>query len=256
MRLTLPAGAALVFGGSGGIGREVALDLARAGSAVAVVYHRKEQVATETVAALRELGVAASAHQVDARDADAVAALVADVVREHERVHTLVWAAGPVVEQLLLAETSPALYRTAVEVEALGMYAAVHAVLPHFRAHGGGSVVHLGSAGDAWWPARDGLSVLPKAANEALVRGIAKEEGEHGIRANSVLVGVIDAGMFRELKERGVIDAAWEDQVRALVPLRRWGQPSDIGAACVFLASEQAGYVSGQQLSVAGGFGV
>lgn len=256
MRLTLPAGAALVFGGSGGIGRGVALDLARAGSAVALVYHRRKDVAEETVAELEALGVVASAHPVDARDADAVAALVADVVRTHGRIHTLVWAAGPVVEQLLLAETSPELYRNAVEVEAFGMFAAVHAVLPHFREHGGGSVVHLGSAGDDWWPLRDGLSVMPKAANEALVRGIAKEEGEHGIRANSVLVGVIDAGMFRELKERGVVDEAWEEQVRALVPLRRWGQPSDIGAAVVYLASEQAGYVSGQQLSVAGGFGV
>ncbi|WP_431313342.1 SDR family NAD(P)-dependent oxidoreductase [Streptomyces antnestii] len=126
---------------------------------------------------------------------------------------------------------------------------------PHLREHGG-SLVHLGSAGDAWFPVHDGLSVLPKAANEALVRGIAKEEGQHGVRANSVLVGVIDAGMFRELKEQGVVDAEWEDRARALVPMRRWGNQDDVGHAAVFLASEQAGYITGQQISVSGGFGV
>src|SRR3546814_2429354 len=80
------------------------------------------------------------------------------------------------------------------------------------RDAGGGSYVHLGSAGHLWFPQRDGLSVVPKAANEAFVKGIAKEEGRHNIRANSVLVGVIEAGMFLELTKRGVFDQAWIDE--------------------------------------------
>lgn len=256
MTLTLPPGAALVLGGSGGIGSGVAQAFAQAGSAVAVCYRSKREVAETTVAELHELGVAASAHRVDVRDEADVARLVADVVEEHQRIHTLVWGAGPVVEQIPVADTTPAQYRRSIEIETLGMFTAVHAVLPHLRAQGGGSVIHLGSAGDHWFPALDGLSVIPKGANESLIRGIAKEEGAHNIRANSVLVGVIEAGMFLELKAQGVFDEEWEREVHKLVPLKRWGQPADIGAACVYLASDQAGYVTGQQISVSGGFGV
>ena len=103
--------------------------------------------------------------------------------------------------------------------------------LERFRAQGGGSFVHLGSAGHDWFPKLDGLSVVPKAANEALIKGIAKEEGEHNIRANSVLVGVIDAGMFHELSEQGVFGEEWIAETHKLLCLRRWGQPEDIGAA-------------------------
>jgi len=86
------------------------------------------------------------------------------------------------------------------------------------------------------------------------VKGIAKEEGRHNIRANSVLVGVIEAGMFLELLKRGVFDQQWIDETHKLLALKRWGQPEEIGSAAVFLATN--GYVTGQQLNVSGGFGV
>ncbi|EOM74387.1 SDR family oxidoreductase [Rhodococcus rhodnii] len=253
---TLPAGAALVFGGSGGIGRVVATEFAAAGSDVAVCYRSRPEIAEKTATDLRELGVAATIHRVDVRDADELAAAVDGAIAEHSRIHTLVWCAGPVVEQNSLADTSADDYRRSIEIESLGMFGAVHAVLPHMREHGGGSVVHVGSAGDRLFPPHDGLSVLPKAANEALVRGIAREEGRHGIRANSVLVGVVEAGMFLALRERGVLDEKWESATRAMLPLRRYGKAEDIAAACVFLASDRANYITGEQLSVAGGFGV
>ena len=137
-----------------------------------------------------------------------------------------------------------------------GFYNATRALIPHMREHGGGSFVHLGSAGHDWFPKLDGLSVVPKAANEALIKGIAKEEGEYNIRANSVLVGVIDAGMFRELSAQGVFDDKWVEETHKLLCLRRWGQAADIGAAAVFFASAKANYVTGQTISVSGGFGV
>jgi len=96
--------------------------------------------------------------------------------------------------------------------------------------------------------------VAPKAANEALIKGIAKEEGRHNIRANTVLVGVIEAGMFLELSRRGVFDQAWIDETHKLLCLKRWGQPEEIGSAAVFLATN--GYVTGQQINVSGGFGI
>ena len=105
-----------------------------------------------------------------------------------------------------------------------------------------------------WAPMKDGLSVVPKAANEALVKGIAKEEGRHNIRANSLLVGVIEAGMFLELLKRGVFDQKWIDETQKLLALKRWGKPEEVGHAAVFLATNQ--YVTGQQINVSGGFGI
>lgn len=256
MEPNFPDGATIVFGGSGGIGRGVALEFAREGSAVAIVYRSKRDVAEDVATQIRSLGGEASIHYADVRDRSAVAAAFADAVDMHGRVHTLVWGAGPIVPQVPIAEWTEAMFRDSMEIEAFGFNNAVHAALPHMRDHGGGSFVHLGSAGHDWWPRLDGLSVAPKACNEALIKGIAKEEGIHEIRANSVLVGVIDAGQFKIGQAAGTFTEEWEAAVKAMLPLKRWGTPRDIGQAAVFLASSRGNYVTGQTISVGGGFGV
>ena len=251
-----PDGATIVFGGSGGIGRVVALEFARAGSAVAVCYRSKHDVAEATAQAIRVTGVEASIHQVDVRDPAAVRRAVDEAAAAHGRLHSMVWGAGPLVGQDRIADWSIDQHRNAMEIEAFGFFHAAQALIPHMRAHGGGSFVHLGSAGHDWFPKLDGLSVVPKASNEALIKGIAKEEGVNEIRANSVLVGVIDAGMFHELSQAGAFDQAWIDETRKLLALKRWGRAEDVGQAAVFLASARANYVTGQVISVSGGFGV
>lgn len=251
-----PEGATIVFGGSGGIGRGVALEFAKAGSAVAVCYRSKQDVAEATAQAIREAGAEASTHQLDVRDPAAVQRAVSDAIAAHGRLHTMVWGAGPLVGQDRIADWSIDQHRNAMEIEAFGFFHAVQALIPHMRGSGGGSFVHLGSAGHDWFPKLDGLSVVPKASNEALIKGIAKEEGVHEIRANSVLVGVIDAGMFHELSAQGVFDQAWIDETHKLLALKRWGKAEDIGQAAVFLASARANYITGQVISVSGGFGV
>jgi len=256
MNEDFPKGAAIVFGGSGGIGKGVALEFAKAGTDVAICYNRKEEVAQVTAEAIRAEGVRASIHKIDVRDRAAMDTLVAAAAAEHGHVHSVIWAAGPLVPQIPLADWSEDQFRQAMEVEAFGFYNAARAFIPHMREKGGGSFVHLGSAGHDWWPKLDGLSVAPKAINEALIKGIAKEEGRHEIRANSVLIGVIDAGMFHELSAQGVFDAQWVEETQKLLCLKRWGQAEDIGRAAVFFASRKAGYVTGQTISVSGGFGV
>ena len=251
---TFPKGAVLVFGGSGGIGQCVAKSFASAGADVAVVYRSKKEVAERVAGEITAMGRKASTHAGDVTDPAQVQAVVDAAIASHGRIHTVVWAAGPVVEQVSIADTTPALWKKSIDTEVHGFFNAVKATLPHLRVQGGGSYVHLGSAGHLWWPAKDGLSVAPKAANEALVKGIAKEEGRHNIRANSVLVGVIEAGMFLELLKRGVFDQNWIDETHKLLALKRWGQPEEIGSAAVFLATN--GYVTGQQLNVSGGFGI
>jgi NAD(P)-dependent dehydrogenase (short-subunit alcohol dehydrogenase family) len=96
--------------------------------------------------------------------------------------------------------------------------------------------------------------VAPKGAIEALMRGIAREEGRFGVRANNVAVGVVDAGMFPKLVERGELSQAWIDAAMRNTPLRRFGTPDEIADAVVFLASKQAKYITGQTLFVDGGY--
>lgn len=248
-----PKGAALVVGASGGIGGKVAEILATDGSDLALVYNRKAEAA-QAIAdkALTE----SSVHRCDVTDPAAISALVEEAVARHGRIHTLVWAAGPLVEQLYLGETPMDKWRKAFEVEVHGFFALTTALLPHMRENGGGSIVHLGSAGHLRWPDRDGLSVAPKASNESWLKGIAREEGRHGIRANSVLVGVIDAGMFHELMGQGAFPPEWIAETQKMLAVKRWGQPEEIGYAVSWLASSRAAYVTGQQINVSGGFGI
>lgn len=251
-----PDGAVIVFGGSGGLGRGVALEFAREGSDVAIVYRSKQAVAEEAAAQIAAMGRKVTIHQADVRERGQVQAVFAEAVAAHGRVHTVVWGAGPVVPQVHIGDWTEQMFRDSMEIEAFGFNNAVHTALPHMREMGGGSFVHLGSAGHDWWPAQDGLSVAPKACNEALIKGIAKEEGKFNIRANSVLVGVIDAGQFKVHKEVGTFTPEWEAAVKAMLPLGRWGAPEDIGQAAVFFASARGNYVTGQTISVSGGFGV
>ena len=124
------------------------------------------------------------------------------------------------------------------------------------KASGGGSYVHISSAGLHRWPERDALSVAPKAAIESLIQGIAKEEGAHGIRANSVAIGVINAGIFKRLWADGIFDEQWKEAVQEDLCLKRWGKPEEVAHAVVWLASNKAAYTTGQIISVDGGYGV
>lgn len=251
-----PEGAAIVFGATGGIGRVVCLELARAGADLALVWNSKDAVAQTLADDIRALGRKASVHQCDVTQEGATKATIADATKHHGRIHTLVWGAGPLAEQVFFADTSPAQWQKAIDVEVHGFFGASQAGVNHMRANGGGSVVHLGSAGDLSWPDKDILSVAPKAANESLIKAIAREEGKNNIRANSVLIGVIEAGMFLELSKQGVFDEQWTNDVQKNLALKRWGQPEEIGYAVAFLASRRAAYITGQQIAVAGGYGL
>lgn len=249
-------GCTLIFGATGGIGRVVAREFAKAGSDVAVMWRSKEDVAKDLVSEIEKSGQKASQHQCDVTDLPSLEKAIKDAIAVHGRVHTLVWGAGPLVEQVLIADSSREQWRRAIDVEVHGFFDASKALLGHMKDNGGGSIVHLGSAGDLNFPPKDYLSVSPKAANESLIKGIAREEGVNNIRANSILIGVIEAGMFLELTKQGVFDDNWVAEVQKNLALKRWGQPEEIANAAIFLASNKAAYVTGQQIAVAGGYGL
>jgi NAD(P)-dependent dehydrogenase (short-subunit alcohol dehydrogenase family) len=251
-----PEGAVLVIGGSGGVGSAVAIEFARAGTDVAVTYHSKKDAAEKVATQIRALGRKATVHQLTIGDAAQVEAVIAASAKEHKKLHTIVVGAGTLAEQVTVADMTREQWQTVVNQDLNGFFNVMKSAIPRFREWGGGSFVHLGSGGDLRWPEGDVMSVAPKAAIEALIRGIAKEEGRYNIRANTVLLGVIEAGMFLELQKRGVFDQKWTDEVHKALCLKRWGKPEEIGYAAVFLASNRAAYVTGQQIAVAGGYGV
>lgn len=251
-----PDGATMVFGATGGIGAVVAREFGKVGSNVAIMYRSKEDLSKTVAADIEAAGQKATRHQCDVTDPEALQNAIQDAIKAHGRIHTMVWGAGPLVEQVLIQEASRDQWQTSINVEVHGFFNASKSLIDHMRQSGGGSFVHLGSAGDAAFPPKDFLSVVPKAANESLIKGIAREEGVNNIRANSVLIGVIEAGMFLELTRQGVFDETWVNEVQKNLALKRWGQPEEIANAAIFLASNKAAYVTGQQINVSGGYGL
>jgi len=247
------AGAALVVGGSGGLGSVIAVELAARGSDVALTYRSNAEAAADAAAEVEQLGRRSWAAAADLTDDEATATAVEQLAGAAGGLHTLVYAAGPHVPQMHLSRTQPAAMRAQLDADAAGFFAAVSAALAHLR-ESRGSIVAVTTAGTGRFPVRDGLSTVPKAAVEATVRGLAVEEGRFGVRANSVGPGMLSDGMAQRLVASGDLDERALGAARANIPMRTFGTAADIAEAVCFLASDRARYITGQHLAVDGGY--
>jgi NAD(P)-dependent dehydrogenase (short-subunit alcohol dehydrogenase family) len=232
---------ALVVGGSGGIGAACARALGR-DHHVLVTYGRSADRADEVVRSIEEQGGSAQAVSLMLPDGE---------LPDLDFLDTLVFAAGADIGQPYVSQASAEALRDAVEVEVHGLFAVVKAVLPALRA-ARGSVVLVSSAGIRRFPPGDLLSVAPKAAGEALIKAVAREEGRFGVRANAVAVGVVEAGIFHRIDW----EPEWIEAAKKNIALRAFGRAEDVAEAVAFLASERGAYITGQVLHVDGGYTV
>lgn len=246
---------AVVTGGSGGIGIEISRLLAARGLPVAVTYHSNADRAAALVDEITAAGGRAHAARVDLADTERVATWAQQLCTEFGEPSVLVHAAGPHIPMVHLSKVSPATYSEHLGAEATAFFALVHAFLPALR-RTAGSVVAVTTAATDRYPVRDGLSAGTKGAVEALVRGFAAEEGRFGVRFNAVGPGMLTDGMAERLMGGGDLDERAQAAAMSRIPLGRFGSAADIAEAVCFLASDKAGFVTGQKLNVDGGYTV
>lgn len=237
---------ALITGASRGIGRAVALRLARDGYTVALNYRADEQAALSTAQILQALGGDGMLCQADVADEQAVRRMVAAVEKQYGHIDLLVNNAG-IAQQKLFTDLTSDEWKRMMDVHVNGAFYACSAALPSMIRRQSGSIINIASM---WGETGASCEVHYSTAKAALIgftRALAKEVGPSGIRVNCVSPGAVDTDMMADFSDADKQTLA-ED-----TPLCRIGKPEEIASAVAFLASAEASFITGQVLSVNGG---
>lgn len=247
---------ALVAGASGGVGRAIVRRLAADGYDIALTYLDGDAEGEAAAEAVREAGRRAEIYPgVDLGDDEATEKMVAAAAESFGRIDLVVYAAGPWIPLAWISALEPAKWREVIDADVGGCFNLCHFAIPHLR-QSKGAVVALTTPALRRHANQDLSSSGPKAAVEAIIRGVAAEEGRFGVRANSVGCGIVEGvGLVARLTEEGFFDDSYFAAVRHNVALGRMARAEEIAEAVAFLASPvEAGYISGQSLTVDGGY--
>jgi 3-oxoacyl-[acyl-carrier protein] reductase len=245
---------AIVSGAAHGIGRAICVALAQEGAAVWGCDVRGPEL-EETRRAVDAVAREARAAVVDVRSADEVAAFAARAERDTGRIDVLVNTAGGVAGQVMrpVEEVSDADWRVIFEINLDGAFHFTRAVAPVMKRAGRGAIVNISSgAGRSYSLTGIQAYASAKAGLIGFTRQTARELGAHGVRVNCVAPGFVRSNPASEAQWHAMGEAGQRRLVESIA-LRRIGTPEDIARAVVFFCSDDAGYVTGQTISVDGG---
>ncbi len=236
----------LVTGGSRGIGRATAEALAEAGAAVAVNYQTSKDVAEEVCAKITAAGGKAKAYKADVSREEEAHQMAEAVVKDLGPVTILVNNAGITRDRSFLKMTRM-MWDEVLGVNLNGPFNVTHALLPSMIDQKWGRVVNIASIVGQTGNFGQANYAVTKGGLIAFTMTLAREVARKGVTVNAVAPGYIETDMTKD------VPAAVIEQVKSMTPIGRLGKPEEIAAAVVFLASPQAGYVTGQVIAVNGG---
>ena len=241
--------AAFVTGASRGIGRAIAIALARAGHPVAFCYASDGERARETHEAIEAEGAKAVAVQCDVADAAAVDAAFGEVEAAFGRVTILVNNAGITRDGLVARMTDDA-WRAVIDTNLTGAFNTIRRATPGMMRARYGRIVNVASVAGQSGQAGQANYAAAKAGLLGLSRSIARELAPRNVTCNVVAPGPIVTSMTDDMP------AEWQDQIEQAVPLGRFGTPEECAAVVAFLCSDAASYVTGALVPVDGGLGM
>ena len=239
--------AALVTGASRGIGRGIAIEFAREGADVAVNYRRDEESARATVTDIERLGRRAIAVQADVADWPAVEAMVAHTLEAFGRLDIAVANSGVASRTQSVWDMDVDHWHKVMGVDLHGAFYTCKATAKHLVAQRRGSIILVSSIGADVCAPFGAPYYVAKAGVNALTKVLAKECAPAGVRVNCIAPGLIETDMGTRLMK------AYGDALLNGIPLGRPGQPEDIGRAAAYLASDDAGFITGKVLRIDGG---
>jgi len=247
MDLGLKGKIALVTGAGRGVGREIALTVAAEGAAVAVNYRSSAKDAETLVAEITGKRSKARAYAADVADFAAVKAMVEAVAKDFGGLDILVNNAGLALRKRFV-ETTPEDWKKQIDACLYGAIHCCYAVAPHFEKAGNGRIVSV--IGDSSRVGESGLAIVAaaRAGVVALMKSLAREFGRNGTTANTVSLGLVETDHDKEWVESN------REKLVKLYPVRRLGQAGDVAPMVALLVSPNSGWITGQTLSISGGF--
>jgi len=237
---------AIITGATRGIGRAIAIEFAKQGANVAFTYSSSVDAAVALEKELQELDVKAKGYQSNAADFDAAQELAADVLKEFGSIDVLINNAG-ITKDNLLMRISEDDFDKVIEINLKSVFNLTKAVIRPMMKQRKGSIINMSSVVGLKGNAGQSNYAASKAGIIGFSKSVALELGSRNIRSNVIAPGFIETEMTAKLDEKVV--EGWRNEI----PLKRGGTPDDIANACVFLASDMSGYITGQTLSVDGG---